>query len=178
MIIAQFFLHFHRELGQEVLIMTRKRIAAFAVSLLICTTMAGCADTNSKTSANQDTASASAAGTVSETEAESQNTEANNKIENEENVQNNKDLLVIAKQGMFSSGETVTHPVEGNYAPTQSRLDATRAGSTSHIDHANIFYQIPENDNGTVSAKKNEYYKNSLSNCTIMPFERLFYWSE
>ena len=93
-------------------------------------------------------------------------------------MQNNKDLLVIAKQGMFSSGGTVTHPVEGNYAPTQSRLDATRAGNTSHIDHANIFYQIPENDNGTVSAKKNKYYKNSLSNCTIMPFERLFYWSE
>lgn len=127
--------------------MTRKRIAALAVSLFICTAMSGCADTNSGTSANEDTTSASAADTVSE--AKAQNTEAdNNNIENEENVQNNTDSLVIAKQGMFSSGGTVTDPVEGVYDPTQNWLDVTRAGNTAHIDHANVFYQIPENDNG------------------------------
>ncbi len=56
--------------------------------------------------------------------------------------------LGIAKQGMFSSGGTVTAPVEGTYDSTTNWMDATRAGNTAHIDHANVFYQIPVNDNG------------------------------
>ena len=58
------------------------------------------------------------------------------------------DLLMIARQGMFSSGGTVTAPVEGVYDPAMNWLDATRAGNTAHVDHANVFYQIPFNDNG------------------------------
>lgn len=58
------------------------------------------------------------------------------------------DILRIVKQGMFSSGGTVTEPVEGEYDPTTNYLDMTRAGNTAHVDHANVFYQIPENDNG------------------------------
>ena len=58
------------------------------------------------------------------------------------------DILMIAKQGMFSSGGTVTAPVEGTYDATMNWLDATRAGNTAHVDHANVFYQIPFNDNG------------------------------
>lgn len=61
---------------------------------------------------------------------------------------NSSDNLSIAKQGMFSSGGTVTEPVEGEYDETTNWLDATRAGNTAHVDHANVFYQIPENDNG------------------------------
>ena len=57
-------------------------------------------------------------------------------------------ILCIVKQGMFSSGGTVTEPVEGEYDETTNWLDLTRAGTTAHIDHANVFYQIPENDNG------------------------------
>lgn len=128
--------------------MTRKRIAAFAVSLIICAAMAGCAETNSETSANAETTSASVSETVNETSTETENTAADDNAENEENVQNNSNLLVIVKQGMFSSGGTVTDPVDGEYDPTQNWLDATRAGNTAHIDHANVFYQIPENDNG------------------------------
>lgn len=58
------------------------------------------------------------------------------------------DILMIAKQGMFSSGGTVTAPVEGTYDATTNWLDATRTGNTAHVDHANVFYQIPVNDNG------------------------------
>ena len=58
------------------------------------------------------------------------------------------DLLMIARQGMFSSGGSVTAPVEGAYDSTMNWLDATRAGNTAHVDHANVFYQIPVNDNG------------------------------
>lgn len=128
--------------------MARKRIAAFAVSLLICTAMAGCADTNTETQVNEETTSASSADTGSETEADTENTEESSNTENKENAQNDSGSLVIAKQGMFSSGGTVTDPVEGEYDPTQNWLDVTRAGNTAHIDHANVFYQIPENDNG------------------------------
>ncbi len=56
--------------------------------------------------------------------------------------------LGIAKQGMFSSGGTVTTPVEGTYDSATNWMDTTRAGNTAHIDHANVFYQIPVNDNG------------------------------
>ena len=52
-------------------------------------------------------------------------------------------ILSIAEQGMFSAGGTVltsdgTFDVEHYYT--------SREGSTSHVDHANVFYQIPEND--------------------------------
>ena len=56
--------------------------------------------------------------------------------------------LVIAEQGMFSAGGTVTEPVEGEYDPTTSWMDETRAGNTAHVGHANVLYQIPEEDNG------------------------------
>ena len=56
--------------------------------------------------------------------------------------------LSIAEQGMFSAGGTVTEPVAGDYDPTTNWLDTTRAGNTAHVDHANVLYQIPTNDNG------------------------------
>ena len=56
--------------------------------------------------------------------------------------------LVIEKQGVFSSGGTVTAPIPGEYDPTQNWMDATRAGTTTHVDHANTFYQIPAGGNG------------------------------
>ena len=60
--------------------------------------------------------------------------------------------IPIARQGLFSSGGTVTEPVEGEYNSQMNWLDSTRAGNTAHVDHANVLYQIPyqipENDNG------------------------------
>ena len=51
--------------------------------------------------------------------------------------------IVIEKQGVFASGGTVTEPRPGKYDETQNWLDQTRAGTTTHVDHANTFYQIP-----------------------------------
>ena len=50
--------------------------------------------------------------------------------------------LSIAEQGMFSAGGTVTGPVEGDYDPTTNWQDATRAGNTAHVDHANVLGDV------------------------------------
>lgn len=59
-----------------------------------------------------------------------------------------KDSIVISKQGVFTSGGSITEPVAGNYAPEKSWQDPTRAGNTAHIDHANTFYQLPVEERG------------------------------
>ena len=59
-----------------------------------------------------------------------------------------EDALQIADQGIFSSGGTVTEPVEGEYDETTNWLDSTRAGNTAHVDHANVLYQRPVNETG------------------------------
>ena len=63
-------------------------------------------------------------------------------------AEESKAPLMIAEQGMFSAGGTVTEPVEGEYDPTQNWMDVNRPGNTAHVDHANILYQIPAEDNG------------------------------
>lgn len=60
-----------------------------------------------------------------------------------------KDAIVIKKQGVFSSGGTVTDPIPGKYDETKNWLDQTRAGTTTHVDHANTFYQIPTRETGS-----------------------------
>ena len=57
--------------------------------------------------------------------------------------------LVIEKQGVFSSGGRVTEAIPGEYDPTQNWLDPERKGTTTHVDHANTFYQIPADGSGT-----------------------------
>ncbi len=53
--------------------------------------------------------------------------------------------LHIAKQGMFSAGGvTITSP--GAFDP-YNQWEATGAGQTAHVDHANILYQIPQKAN-------------------------------
>lgn len=56
------------------------------------------------------------------------------------------DYIILKDQGMFSSGGTVTTPIDGNYDETQNWLDLDRKGNTAHIDHANVLYQIPISD--------------------------------
>lgn len=52
--------------------------------------------------------------------------------------------LHIAEQGIFSAGGiTVTSP--GAFVP-EDQWEETGAGQTAHVDHANVLYQIPEND--------------------------------
>ena len=56
--------------------------------------------------------------------------------------------LNLAEIGMFSAGGTVTEPVEGEYDPTQNWMDVNRPGNTAHVDHANVLYMTPVEDNG------------------------------
>ena len=58
------------------------------------------------------------------------------------------DPLHIQRQGIFSSGGSVTLPLPGKYDETQNWLDKGRAGNTAHVDHANVLYQLPVNGNG------------------------------
>ncbi len=53
--------------------------------------------------------------------------------------------LHIAKQGIFSAGGvTITSP--GTFDP-YDQWEATGKGQTAHVDHANVFYQIPQKAN-------------------------------
>lgn len=95
-------------------------------------------------------ASTTAVQTESSTEAESaesENTEANSE-EADENTEtaDNEDALVLADQGMFSAGG-ITVTSEGTFDP-ENHWEETGAGQTAHVDHANVFYQIPENETG------------------------------
>lgn len=53
--------------------------------------------------------------------------------------------LSIAKQGIFSAGGTVMTS-EGTF--DVANYYTSREGSTSHVDHANVLYQIPTKDTG------------------------------
>lgn len=53
--------------------------------------------------------------------------------------------LVIKEQGMFSAGGTVLTS-DGTF--DVSNYYMSREGSTSHVDHANVFYQIPAEETG------------------------------
>ena len=109
--------------------MKRKLTAILAAFAITVTALSGCSGTDNG-STGESTASAETVADMTDTDT----AEA--------------DTLVIKSQGMFSSGGTVTEPVPGEYDPTTNWLDAERPGNTAHIDHANVFYQIPENDNG------------------------------
>lgn len=101
--------------------------------------MAGCAGSNFQTTTAalteiaDITAAADATGTAEAAEKEVEDAGADKASVPE-------GALVIVKQGMFSSGVTVTDPVEGEYDETRNRLDSTRAGNTAHVDHANVLY--------------------------------------
>ena len=54
--------------------------------------------------------------------------------------------LSIAKQGIFSAGG-ITVTSDGTFDP-ENQWEATGAGQTAHVDHANVLYQIPSNETG------------------------------
>jgi len=56
------------------------------------------------------------------------------------------DILSIAEQGIFSAGGTVITS-DGTFDP-ENHWEETGAGQTTHADHANVLYQIPENETG------------------------------
>lgn len=53
-------------------------------------------------------------------------------------------ILRIAEQGIFSAGGTVITS-EGTFN-SEDQWEETGAGQTLHVDHANVLYQIPEDD--------------------------------
>ncbi len=58
----------------------------------------------------------------------------------------NSNVLVIANQGIFSAGG-ITLTSEGTFDP-ENQWEESGAGQTAHVDHANVFYQIPEEETG------------------------------
>ena len=105
-----------------------KQLAAIMAAAIV---MAGCANssTSSTTAAAEET-TAAAEETAAETTAGETSAEAESEAEESsgETADVPEGALVIAKQGMFSSGGTVTEPVEGEFDETTNWLDSTRAG--------------------------------------------------
>ncbi|MCC8097075.1 MAG: alpha/beta fold hydrolase [Eubacterium sp.] len=100
-----------------------KKLSALTIAAVLSLSAAGCGSTNT----------ADEAPTVKETAEETETNEA---------VSDGS--LVIAEQGIFSSGG-ITVTSEGTFEPT-NQWEETGAGQTAHVDHANVLYQIPEND--------------------------------
>ena len=118
------------------------RLAAMAAAGMVFVTGCGSsAGTSASTTAVQTESSTEAES------AESENTEANSE-EADENTEtaDDENALVLADQGMFSAGG-ITVTSEGTFDP-ENHWEETGAGQTAHVDHANVFYQIPENETG------------------------------
>ena len=83
---------------------------------------------------------------ASETETiETEVTDTDQQEEQASEVTQETGSLVIAEQGIFSAGGTVITS-EGTFDP--DNYYTSREGSTSHVDHANVYYQIPEDETG------------------------------
>ncbi len=113
--------------------MNIKRVMLGLSAIILALTFSACNENSSAENAENTEETTTEA--VTETEAPTEETK-------------NENVLSIAKQGMFSSGGIITSAVSGEYDPEQSFQDESHAGNTAHIDHANVFYQIPEEDNG------------------------------
>lgn len=103
----------------------KRRIAALTMTgVLTLSLLAGCSSTPS----TGGTVEPSTSGTAESTK-----------------ITTNDKVLAIADQGIFSAGGTVTTS-DGTF--DVDNYYTSREGSTSHVDHANVFYQIPEEENG------------------------------
>ena len=97
---------------------TRKWLALALAGALSLSLLAGCAGNNTPD-----------ASSSSSTSQETQ----------EPAAQADSDALVIAEQGIFSAGGTV---IQSDGTFDVSNYYTSREGSTSHVDHANVLYQI------------------------------------
>ena len=88
-----------------------------------------------------------------------------------EQRQAQEDALLIAEQGFFASGGTVTEPVPGTYDPATNWLDAERPGNTAHVDHANTFYQIPAGG-GSGFCGRGILYFSLISLAAVLPVQQ------
>lgn len=113
----------------------QKRLALALVAVLMMALLAGCASgapAASPTATAEPTAQPTAEATPEATEAPE--------------AALDPDWIVLADQGMFSAGGT-TITAEGTFDP-EDQWEATGAGQTAHVDHANVLYQIPAEETG------------------------------
>lgn len=114
------------------------------IALIAAATFAGCS--NSSGSAQPETTAAAEAEAEGASEEEQ---EAESSSETEaaaEDTEDDSDVLMIADQGIFSAGGT-TITSEGTFDP-ENHWEESGAGQTSHVDHANVLYQIPAEETG------------------------------
>ena len=131
---------------RRLLLMRRKcNVAVPAlIALIAAATFAGCS--NSSGSAQPETTAAAEAEAEGASEEEQ---EAESSSETEaaaEDTEDDSDVLMIADQGIFSAGGT-TITSEGTFDP-ENHWEESGAGQTSHVDHANVLYQIPAEETG------------------------------
>lgn len=113
----------------------QKRFALALAAVLMMALLAGCASgapAASPTATAEPTAQPTAEATPEATEAPE--------------AALDPDWIVLADQGMFSAGGT-TITAEGTFDP-EDQWEATGAGQTAHVDHANVLYQIPAEETG------------------------------
>ena len=113
----------------------QKRFALALAAVLMMALLAGCASgapAASPTATAELTAQPTAEATPEATEAPE--------------AALDPDWIVLADQGMFSAGGT-TITAEGTFDP-EDQWEATGAGQTAYVDHANVLYQIPAEETG------------------------------
>lgn len=113
----------------------QKRLALALVAVLTMALLAGCAS-GAPAASPTATAEPAAQPTAEATPEATQAPEA----------ALDPDWIVLADQGMFSAGGT-TITAEGTFDP-EDQWEATGAGQTAHVDHANVLYQIPAEETG------------------------------
>ena len=114
---------------------------AAATSTAVETSAAAEESTAAETSAAAEESTAPETSAPAETEAE---TDAAEDVQAGTGA-DQEGVLTIAEQGMFSAGGTV---IQSDGTFDVSNYYMSREGSTSHVDHANVLYQIPAQESG------------------------------
>ena len=112
--------------------------AALAAGMVLAS---GCGSSQSTATTAAETAAEETAAETTAAEESSQAEESQAADEEDEDGP-----LVIADQGIFSAGG-ITLTSEGTFDP-ENHWEERGAGQTSHVDHANVLYQIPEEETG------------------------------
>lgn len=125
--------------------MKQKRIAAFVLSCVICTSaLAGCSNSNASGGSSSQNSSTSSESSAAEPETtDSTQPEATAEADDSSD---NSGALMIAEQGIFSAGG-ITVTSDGEFDP-ENQWEETGAGQTAHVDHANVLYQIHAEETG------------------------------
>lgn len=79
-------------------------------------------------------------------------------------------VLRIADQGFFSAGGTVTTS-EGTF-DLANQWEETGTNQISHVDHANVLYQVPKDE-----TEAPMIFLNGFGHCEIISLHTLFHFS-